>query len=395
MMKKRYVAAAALALFLLTSCGNGDNKKAQGGEENEVEQSEKDITLTAKQIKTVEIKLGKIEQKILNSVIRVNGQTALDPQYQASVSSLASGIIRSITVTEGNRVGRGQVVAYLENTEIVALQRDYLSSVSEVQAAEQELSRQQELARGGAGVQKNLQQAQANYRIAKAKTMGTGKQLTQLGVSLAQVRQGKLVTRIPVTSPITGYVDKVKVNVGGYVDMQTPIMSIVDNSRLHCDLNVFEKDMAIIKTGMEVEMQLTNNPDERIKGVIDELNASFSGSTKSVIAHVKITDKAATARLMPDMYLTGIVNTGKQTVSALPKDAIASNEGKQYIFMLNRKDGTGEAAIYHFSRIEVATGASELGYTQVTPLTEIPANAAVVTAGAFYLSSMLGGGEEE
>lgn len=395
MMKKRYAMAAVLALLLISSCGKGDDKKAQSDEENAVEQNEKDITLTDKQMKTVEIKLGKIEQKNLNSVIRVNGQTALDPQYQASVSSLASGIIRSITVTEGNRVGRGQVVAYLENTEIVTLQRDYLSSVSEMQAAEQELNRQQELSNGGAGIKKNLQQAQANYRIAKAKTMGTGKQLTQLGVSLAQVKQGKFVTRIPVTSPITGYVDKIKVNVGGYVDMQTPIMSIVDNSRLHCDLNVFERDVANLKIGMKVEMQLTNNQQERIQGVIEELNASFSGSTKSVIAHVKITDKTVTAKLMPDMYLTGIVNTGKQTVSALPKDAIVSNEGKQYIFMLNRQDGKGEAATYHFSRIEVAVGTSELGYTQVTPLTEIPTNATIVTAGAFYLSSMLGGGEEE
>lgn len=395
MMKKRYAVAATLALVLLASCGNGSDKKAQNGEEKEVEQNEKNITLTAKQMKAVEIKLGKIEQKSLNSVIRVNGQTALDPQYQASVSSLASGIIRSITATEGNHVGRGQVVAYLENTEIVGLQRNYLSSVSEMQAAEQELNRQQELANGGAGVMKNLQQAQANYRIAKAKTMGAGKQLTQLGVSLTQVKQGKFVTHIPVRSPITGYVDKVKVNVGGYVDMQTPIMSIVDNSRLHCDLNVFEKDVASLKIGMKVEMQLTNNQQERIQGVIEELNASFSGNTKSVIAHVKITDKAAATRLMPDMYLTGIVNTGRQTVPALPSDAIVSSEGKRYIFMLNRQEGKGEAATYHFCRIEVAVGVSELGYTQVTPLTEIPANATVVTAGAFYLSSMLGGGEEE
>ena len=54
------------------------------------------------------------------NVVRVTGTLALDPQNKAEVSPIASGVVRRITTREGIRVRRGQVVAYIENTQIVA-----------------------------------------------------------------------------------------------------------------------------------------------------------------------------------------------------------------------------------------------------------------------------------
>ncbi|MCY7328985.1 MAG: hypothetical protein LH618_10580 [Saprospiraceae bacterium] len=50
----------------------------------------------------------------------------------------------------------------------------------------------------------------------------------------------------------------------------------------------------------------------------------------------------------------------------------------------------------HFQKVEVATGVTELGYIEITPVGELPAGSKVVTKGTFYLlSKMTGGGEEE
>lgn len=394
-MKKAYIYIICAGLALAVSCTNGNNKGGEGAEAEEQEQSADDITLTSEQLKTVDIKLGQIERRDLNNVIRVNGRTALSAQYQASVTSLAGGVIRQITVNEGNKVSKGQTVAYIENTEVVALQRDYLTCRSAMIAAEQEHSRQKELSSAGAGVQKALQQATAECHMAKAKLLGVERQLQQLGVSTAQVRAGNITTRIPVKAPITGYVDKIQVKTGGYVDMQTPIMNIVDNTKLHCDLSVFEKNIADVREGQTVELQLTNRSDARFKGVVYEISSSFEGDTKSVKAHVRITDKPEGLKLIPDMYLTAMINTGRHETEALPSDAVVSSEGKKYIFVLTKKEGSKGSETYHFSRKEVATGMAEGGYTQVTPVETLPANATVVTRNAFYLSSVLGGGEEE
>ena len=55
--------------------------------------------------------------------------------------------------------------------------------------------------------------------------------------------------------------------------------------------------------------------------------------------------------------------------------------------------------MFHFQRIEVKTGTSQLGFVQVTPLQEIPKDAKIVLKGAYYIQSHLiksagGGGHQ-
>lgn len=371
------------------SCGGG--KTAESGHDHDEEQhDENDIVLTDKQMKAVEISLGSVERKNLSNVARVTGQTVLAPQYRAAVTSLMGGIVSSISVTDGNRVARGQTVAWIENTEIVALQRDYLQSLGALELAESELARQKELAAQGAGVAKNLQQAETAYRIARSAVTGTGHQLEQLGIGTAGVKAGKLVSRFPVKSPIAGYVDNIKAATGGYVDMQTPLMSVVDNDKMHCDINIFEKDIAEIRKGQEVSLVLTNSPGSGFTGEIYELNSSFLDNTKSIVAHVRIKDKPEGLKLIPGMYLTGLVRLDRHETDAVPSGAIVSSDGKSYIFVLVKTDDHDGQKTYHFARTEVITGASELGYTQITPVKDLAKDARIVTANAFYIESMVG-----
>jgi len=378
------------ALWLATAC-TSTAEKGSHHEEEEYEHHTDDITLTAQQVKAVELRFGRVEQKQLSEVVRVNGVTALNPQDKADITPLMGGTLRSITVIEGSRVARGQVVAWIENTEIVALQRDYLQSISILSQAERELQRQQELNNEGAGVAKNLQKATSDYHIAQSSVVGLKSQLRQLGIQESTLKSGKIATQVPITSPISGFVDKIYKSTGSYADNQQPIMSVVDNSRLHIDINVYEKDLPSMKVGQKVDFVLTNNPDVRLSGVIYEYASSFTDNTKSVMAHVRITDKAAAdVKLIPDMYVTGTVQKGKTAVSAVPKEAVANSEGKDYIFILERTEGDGDAAVYHFERVEVMTGAEELGYTQIMPTAKLPDDATIVVKNTFYLSSILG-----
>lgn len=381
-----------MAMAAMTACGGGKTDGHGDGHDGHAEEQhdENDIVLSEKQMKAVEITLGRIERKSLSNVARVTGQTVLDPQYRADVTPLMGGIVSSIAVTDGNRVARGQTVAWVENTEIVALQRDYLQSTGTLEQAEQELKRQKELAAQGAGVGKNLQQAETACRIALSAVTGTGHQLAQLGISTAAVRAGKIVSRFPVKSPIAGYVDNIRASTGGYVDMQTPLMSVVDNDKMHCDINIFEKDIAEIRKGQEVSLVLTNRPGTDITGEIYELNSSFLDNTKSIVGHVSIKSKAEGLKLIPGMYLTGLVRLDRHETDAVPSGAIVSSEGKSYVFVLTKTDSHDGQKNYHFARTEVIAGASELGYTRITPVHDMAKDATIVTANAFYIESMVG-----
>ena len=82
-----------------------------------------------------------MEKKELGSVIRVNGELKLNPQDKADVTSLIGGIVRKISVIEGQQVKAGQTVAYIENTEIVEMQKNYLVAAKEKETAQLEQQR--------------------------------------------------------------------------------------------------------------------------------------------------------------------------------------------------------------------------------------------------------------
>lgn len=387
-IKAKLMLATAAAAALL-SCSGAAKKAAQ----TDAEAKEKDVsevTLSQKQMDAVGIAVGTMERKMLGSVVKANGQLNLDPQSKAVVAPLAAGVVRKVMVQEGSRVGRGQVVAYIENTDIVETQKNYLAAYTEASAAYEELQRQRLLAKQGAGVKKTLQQANAAYRVARASMAGLRQQLQQLGVSPKAVARGRIATMMPVKSPIGGTVAQITASIGSYVDMQTPIMEIVDNSRLHCDLRVFEKDFSLLKNGQKVEMTLTNNRAISLEGRVKNINTAFDDATKAVKVHVSLPNKPD-ARLMPGMFVSGAIQVGEHLANAMPDEAIVSMEGKKYIFLLVSSGKGG----YKFRPVEVVTGSSALGYTEVQPLEDLDDGAKLVTRNAFYISSMMEGGEEE
>lgn len=386
-MKRIYIAFMSLSLMVFASCGQNKNAEKEASEEAHHESESVEVELTEAQMKAVDIQLGKIEQRDLNNVVRANGEMDLDPQKKAEVSSLLGGIIKKILVIEGRNVSAGQTVAYLENTQIVELEKDYLTAKKEALVAAQEYHRQKELTSQGAGVEKTLQQANANYEITKARLTGLEKQLQQISISPAQVSAGNMVTQVPIKALISGTISKIHISTGSYVDMQTPLMSITDNAGIHCDLKVFEKDLNMLKIGQEVDIMLTNQPGVHLKGLIFEINKSFEGDTKTILVHANIKEKAG-VKLIPGMYVTGLINIGRQKTAAVPNDAIVSREGKKYIFVLEKEAKENNVKTYHFTQAEVITGVSELGYTQIILVGRLDEAATIVKTNAFYLSSM-------
>ncbi len=343
------------------------------------------IGVTLQQMKVADIRLGQVTRQPMNTSIPVNGQLTLRPQAMGEVTSLMGGVVKRILVTDGQAVRKGQVVAMIENTDIVAMQREYYSASRQSQFARLEMERQQKLRKTGAGVERNLQQAEKELRVAQANLAGLGRQLQQVGVSPSLVAQGRFVTTFPVHAPIGGTVSSISASLGSYVDMQTPLMQVRDNSALECDVNVFEKDLDKVKVGQSVQLSVTNQPGKRIEGTVYGVNGYFNNGAKTVAVHVRLHDTARRA-LVDGMYVDGVIVVGSREAETLPSTAIVRADGKSYIFALNGKRAGG----YSFSRHEVTTGSSMNGNTQVELCEHIRKGQEIVTDNAYYLASMTG-----
>lgn len=377
-----------LSVIVLAACSGTPKQESHAAHAGEEEGHDEAVELTQEQMETVGIRLGTVEQRNLKNVVRVNGVLKVVPQDRAEVASLVGGVVHRIMVTEGSRVGKGQVVAWIENTEIVELQKNYLTAVRQCQAAAIDYQRQKGLAQYGAGVKKTLQQARSAYEIAKVERDGIARQLRQLSVNPARVARGHITSRIPVYAPIAGVVNRVSAATGSYADMQKPLMEITNTAGIYADLKVFEKDVYAIRPGQAVDMVLTNRPSVKLQGVVKNVNAAFDGKTKAVSVFVSL--KGRGGRLIPDMAVSGLIDTGRTASDAVPEDAIARIENVPYLFLLEKEATEKGHKTCHFRKVRVATGVSELGYTQITPVDALPSGSRIVTANAFYLASMIG-----
>ena len=377
------IAIAGFSFF--TGAGNAETHESHEGHDHEEKADFDNILLTQQQLNTADIRMGEVAERQLDAMLQANGQLVLRSQNVGDVASLMGGVVKSILVKEGQAVSKGQVVATIENTDIVALQREYFTACKEAEQARIDVERQQQLQQSGAGVKKTLQLAQKDLRVAEASVAGIGQQLRQMGVSTARVAKGVFTTVFPVHAPISGTVSQLSASLGSYADMQTPLMQIRDNKAMEADLNIFERDLSKVKIGDRVILTLTNQPGVSLSGHIYGINSYFNEGTKTVAAHIRL-DAVPVMRLVDGMFVSGRVAIDTQRCETLPTKAIVPSEGKKYIFVLNGKS----KGSYSFSRHEVTPGIEQNGYTEVKLCEHVGKGHKVVVDNAFYLASLTG-----
>lgn len=387
------ITAIAWAGFAFFAKQTGSEAHAHEEHEHEEEVDFDHIPLTEKQVNAVDLKIGMAQNREMDATISAKGSLVLRAQNMGEVASLMGGVVKAIYVKEGQLVKKGQVVATVENTDVVSLQREYFTAYKESELAKVDMERQLMLSKQGAGVKRTLQQAQKDYQVAHANLLGIGRQLAQMGISTSAVAKGKFTTAFPLHAPISGVVSQLTASLGSYADMQTPLMKIRNTQAVECDLNVFEKDLAKVKVGNRVTFSLTNQPGVKLSGTVYGMNQYFNDGSKSVAVHVKMDDASLKmsrinhVKLFDGMYVSGQIATGSQRCLALPSQAIVSTDGRQYVFALNGEPKKGE---YSFSRHEVTTGVTGGGFTEVKLCDHLKAGKKIVTDNAFYLASLTG-----
>jgi len=385
----------SISVFLFASCGQ---KKTE--EEHEEEKSETEVALTEKQAQTIGIETGSIEMKNLNTIIKANGYTAVPPQNRADVSTLIGGVVKDIFVLEGTYVTKGKILATLQNLEVSEMQEEYQSAVANIEYLDQEFKRQKTLSDENVNPRKTFQEVKSKLASERAKAQAAKNKLQALNVN-----PNGSTSLVPIVSPISGFVGKISITKGAFAATGITLFEVVDNSQMHLDLNVFEKDLGKIAIGQEVDFILTNQSNKAIKGKIFGINKSFSNESKTVDVHAKI-NPGNTKDLIPGMYVAANINISNQTVPALPKEAVVKNGDTYFIYIkedkheeASAKKVTAKAEEHkeiHFKAVEVAVGTTDLGYTEVKLIEEIPTDAKIVIKGAYYLlSQSKGGGEHE
>ncbi|MFN8287987.1 MAG: efflux RND transporter periplasmic adaptor subunit [Chitinophagales bacterium] len=391
-MKNRFILYIISVVLLLSSCGNKTSTETQAPEAKpQAQNTSAVVSFTPEQVKSIGLETGSIEKKQLTASLKASGILKVPNQNRASVTALMGGIVKSINVQTGNSVKAGQTIATISNTSFIQMQEEYISVSSKETLAEAEFNRQKELQAGNAGALKTFQQSEAELKSIKARKASLQRQLELLGINTKTLTDETMQSAINITSPVSGSVSSISVNIGSYVDANNVIAEVIDNSQLHLDLFIYERDLSKLKQGQTIHFTLTNNPGKEYDARIYAISNTFEPGTKTIAVHATVEgDKAG---LIDGMSITALISLENATVDAVPTDAIVNYQGRDYIF-ITESEGGGKSDV-EFSWVPIAKGSSEVGYTEITPLAEVPANTKVVTKGAFFvLAKMTNAGGE-
>ena len=404
------------SLFFINSCGkrgsNAQNeekaKEADRSNENQHEQeTPTTATLTQEQIKAVGIQLGKVENKELTATIKANGMLRVPNNSKGNATSLYGGVIKTLNVQIGDYLKKGQIIATITNPQFIQPQEEYLAVSNKIIFAEQEAQRQKNLNAGNAGALKNLQNATAELNTLRTRKASLQKQIQLMGINPNSVSNSNLKSILVVKSPLNGIVSNVFAKIGSYADASSPVAEIVDNGSLHLDLQIFEKDLPLLKVGQIIHFTLTNNPVIEYDATVYSIGSSFENDSKTIAIHCNVTGNKT--GLIDGMNITGMVSLNNVTAPAVPNDAIVNAEGKNYVFIVTDKKpkehrheseahdhSDNEKGNINFEKIEVVKGVSNMGYTAVTFVQSIPSDAKIVIKGAFFINAKLSniGGHE-
>ena len=348
-------------VLLLVGCGGGGDKAAASADT-----TDKAVRLGPGNF--VVASDGRIE-----SGPAISGR--LMPKDQATMRSQISGAVLATFAEEGGRVGRGTLLAQLDDRAIREAVTSAESSLDNAQnsleLAQRELKRMQALRQAGAIAERDVENSQRGV-------IGAQAAVAQARSQLSSARKQLTFTR--VVAPFSGVVSAKLASTGDIVQPGTAIYTLVDPSSMQLEASVPAEELSAIKVGSSIEFSVTGYPDMRFNGRITRISPNADPTTRQVGVFAEIPNTGST--LYGDLFAEGRVATESHHGLLLPTSAIDRRMIKPSVLKLERGvarrvEVTLGLTDSESSRVEIASGI-KAGDTvligpalQLTPGTEV------------------------
>lgn len=367
-------------LMALASCTAGETP----AETTAPPASETTVTLTKGQLEQAALVTGTIERRSLGVETPVQGVVDVPPQNLVSVSAPLGGYLRSTDLLPGMEIQKGQTLAIMEDPHFIQLQQDYLVTEGKVKLLTQDFERQKALNATKTTSDKVFQEATTELNNQRVNLRSLGEQLRLIGIDPAGLNAESISRSAALRSPIHGWVSKVNVNIGRYVQPTDVLFELVDPKDIHLALTVFEKDLGRVRVGQEVHARPTAHPNEEYEAEVILVGRSLDAD-RSTVVHCHFTD--APRDLVPGMAMSATLESYTDTVWCVPEEAVVRSGSGQFVFTANA-DGS-------YTMVPVTTAANEYGYFELAdPSAELRTGKLVVKGAYSLLAALKNSGEE-
>ena len=275
-----------------------------------------------------------------NAVLTASGYVVA--RRKAAVASKGTGRLVFLGVEEGDKVKMGQVIARLEDSDVIAARdraRENLRlAEADLYEAKKNLERVRILLKQEAIAPVEVDVADARYKRVVATI-----EAAKYGVREAEVA----VENTRIIAPFDGTVLKKNADVGeivaplaGAASSKAAVVTIADMSSLEVDADVSEANITRVAPEQQCEITLDAYPQQRYPGFVTKIVPTADRAKATVL--VKIKFKEYDNRVLPEMsakisfLAIGYKpqNTDHKLLLTVPESAVATRGGRAVIYQI-------------------------------------------------------------
>lgn len=202
--------------------------------------------------------------------VSAEGRVMTYPGAEVTVSADFTGLLRSLTVKEGDEVKQGQVLASIHAEDVQAALEQAkaraMENDAEIKLAQSEFTRAQNLMVKGSSSRQEFDKAERNLSAVKA----------HYTTDLTEThRLQAVLNKAQITAPIAGVIIERHIDAGEAVKPGTPIVTIADLSRLRIEAEVDEYDVGRVSLHAPVQIN-AEGFDSTWTGQIEEIPDSVT-----------------------------------------------------------------------------------------------------------------------
>lgn len=335
------------------------------------------IIITREQFETGKMVIGEPAEMYFAEKVRCNGNILVEPSGNAIISTSVAGLVKKINCTAGQKVYAGQILFELSGNEIIELQKDFAETASQLKRSRSEYERTKSLYSEKVVTEKEMVLAESDFKTTNAKYSALKMKLKFAGLNDTKIEDGNFYESFSLKSPLDGYVSRINVSIGQYVDPQTPIAETFDVTRFQLRIAVFEKDLGKLEENQKITFNLLGNQQKSYSSTLKSIGKNVDNESKTIICYADIDDLKST-NFVNNSYVEAVIITNIDTVTAVPEESIIKSGGDNYLLEYVKNDNDN----YFLKRVKVDMGRINNGFVEILNQPDITK---IITKGAYNI----------
>ena len=350
-------AYALLLIASLAGCGKGqsstptaakqeqhagqraDSASDKGKAAESAEHEKGKLLLSAEEIQAAGITVAPLQEKEVSEQIEVTASIGANQDKFAHVAPRVAGRLVKVLGNLGDKVRPGQTLALIDSIEVGEAQSAFIQAVSEHALAKAGAERADKLFADQIIPQKDYLRAKGDFEKSRAVLRAAQARRQTLGIAGHQASAGD-ASVFAVSAPFSGTVVEKKAVLGELAQPDKVLYAIADLSSVWIDVNLYEKDIARVKTGAAALITLTAYPGESFTGKVSYISSLMDKETHTIKARVEVPNPDGKLKL--DMFATAAIMAGGGSKRLLlPAQAVVLIQGQPTAFV--REDDGFEA----------------------------------------------------